>query len=105
MRNESESSFFGPMAPAAQQSGGMMPHALLLALTLFLPAVIIIGNFVISALIPTTLFPEDDMMLIDRVWRLVQGQRFGTDFHDPFGFGPFQVAAVLWRLLGPHYYV
>ena len=39
------------------------------------------------------------------VWRLVQGHHLGTDFHDPRGFGVFQVAAMLWRLLGPHYYV
>ena len=76
-----------------------------LALTLFLPVAIVIGNFVIAILTPITWAPEDDMTLIDPVWRLVQGQHHGTDFHDPIGFGFLQVAAVAWRLLGPHYYV
>ncbi len=44
------------------------------------------------------------MSLIDPVWRLVQGQSLGIDFHDPRGFGIFQVAATLWRLFGPHYH-
>ena len=56
-------------------------------------------------LTPITWSPEDDMSLIDPVWRLVEGQHLGTDFHDPIGFGYFEVAAVVWRLLGPHYYV
>ena len=82
-----------------------MPLAPFLALTLFLPAVIVIGNFIIATLTPITWSPEDDMSLIDPVWRLVQGQHFGTDFHDPRGFGLFHMAAMLWRLLGPQYYV
>jgi hypothetical protein len=82
-----------------------MPLEPFLALILFLPAVIIIGNFVIATLTPITWSPDDDMSLIDPVWRLVQGQHFGTDFHDPRGFGLFHMAAMLWRLLGPQYYV
>jgi hypothetical protein len=105
MRTESKPSFFGPVAPAAQQGSGTMPIVPFLALTLFLPVVIVIGNFIIATLTPITWSPEDDMMFIDPVWRLVQGQHFGTDFHFPFGFGPFQTAAMLWRQLGPHYYV
>jgi hypothetical protein len=105
MRIESGPLFFGPGAPGAQQSGRRMPLARFLALTLVLPAVIVSGNFFIGALTPITAAPEDDIMLIDRVWRLVQGYHLGTDFHDPFGFGPPHVAAMLWRLLGPHYYV
>lgn len=73
--------------------------------TLFLPAAIVIGNFVVGALTPITSDPQDDMMSFDLIWRYVQGQHLGTDFHSPLGFGPFQVAAALWRLLGPHYYV
>ena len=98
-------SFFGPVAAAAQQSGGRMSLVPFLALTLFLPVAIVIGNFVIGTLTPITWAPEDDMVLIDPVWRLVQGQHLGTDFHDPMGFGLFQVAAMVWRLRGPHYYV
>jgi hypothetical protein len=101
---ESGPSILVPVAPATRQSGER--HlALFLGLTLFLPAAIVVGNFVIGVLTPITLSPEDDMMFMDPVWRFVQGYHLGTDFHDPFGFGPFQVAAVLWRLLGPHYYV
>ena len=97
--------FFGPVVPAAQQSAGRMPLVSFLALTLFLPVAIVIGNFVIAILTPITWAPEDDITLIDPVWRLVQGQHHGTDFHDPIGFGFLQVAAMVWRLLGPHYYV
>ncbi len=105
MKTKSAVSFSGPIAPPAQQSGGRTPLALFLALTLLLPVAIVIGNLVIGVLTPITWAPEDDMTFIDRVWRFVQGQHLGTDFHDPFGFGIFQVAAMLWRLLGPHYYV
>ena len=76
-----------------------------LAWTLFLPVAIVIGNFVVGVLTPITLGPQDDMMFMDQVWRYVQGHHLGTDFHNPIGFGPFQVAAILWRLLGPQYYV
>jgi hypothetical protein len=99
---ESGPSLSGAEAPAAQQSSGPVPF---LALTLFLPAAIVIVNFVIGALTPITDWLEDDLMLVDPVWRYVQGHHVGTDFHDPFGFGPFQVAAIIWRLFGPHYYV
>jgi hypothetical protein len=102
---ESGRSHSGPVATAAGQIGESTPLAPFLALTLFLPAAIVVGNFIIGALTPITLGPEDDMMLIDPVWRFVQGQHLGTDFHTPFGFGPFQLAAILWRVLGPHYYV
>jgi hypothetical protein len=99
---ESRPSISGPETPAARQGGERLPF---LALTLFLPGIIVIGNFVLGALTPITLWPEDDMMFFDPVWRYVQGHHLGTDFHSPLGFGPFQVAAMLWRLLGPHYYL
>ena len=99
--SKAEQLFF-PVAPAKQQSRAGM---LFLALTLFLPTAIIVTNFVIGILTPITWSPEDDLSLIDPVWRLVQGQHLGTDFHDPRGFGLFQVAAMVWHLVGPHYYV
>jgi hypothetical protein len=102
MRTDSGPLFVGP--PAAQHSG-RRPLAPFLALTLLLPTVIVIGNFVIGVLTPIDWGPEDDMEFIARVWRFVQGQHIGTDFQDSFGFGPPQVAAMLWNLLGPHYYV
>ena len=88
-----------------QQSDRRMPLAHCLALTLLLPVVIVIANSGIGALTPITANYDDDMSLIDPVWRLVQGQHLGIDFHDPRGFGLFQVAGIFWRLLGPHYCV
>jgi hypothetical protein len=80
-------------------------HDRFIALTLALPAVVVLCNFLIGVMTPITLWPEDDIMLTDTVWRVVQGQRLGIDFQDVLGFGPSQVAAVLWRLFGPHYYL
>ena len=74
---------FGPVVPVAQQSGGRIRLVPFLALTLFLPVAIVIGNFVIAVLTPITWAPEDDITLIDPVWRLVQGQHHGTDFRVP----------------------
>jgi uncharacterized membrane protein YhdT len=105
MSAEWKPSFLGLMAPAAQQRHGRVPLVIFLALTLLLPAIIVIGNFVIAVLTPITAGFNDDMILIDSVWRLVQGQYLGIDFHNPYGFGLFHVAAILWRLLGPHYYI
>ncbi|MGA9721856.1 MAG: hypothetical protein WBQ86_05350 [Candidatus Binatus sp.] len=102
---EAGPSLLVPEAPDLRQNGGRLPLGPFLALTLLVPAAIVIGNFVIGVRTPITLGPEDDMVQIDRVWRFVQSYHVGTDFHDPHGFGPFQVAAILWRLLGPHYYV
>ena len=81
------------------------PSAQCLALTLLLPVGIVLANSGIGALTPITANYDDDMSLIDPVWRLVQGQQLGIDFHDPRGLGLFYVAGILWRLLGPHYYV
>ena len=95
--------FSGP--PALQSSEDQTPLRLFLALTLLLPTVIVIANFIIGVLTPITAGADDDMTLVDGVWRLVQGQHLGIDFYDPKGFGLFQVAGLLWRLVGPHYYV
>ncbi|MBV8892581.1 MAG: hypothetical protein JO266_11530 [Acidobacteria bacterium] len=54
--------------------------ATFLVLTLLLPALIVIGNFVIGVLTPLTAGADDDMTLVDSVWRLVQGQHLGQDF-------------------------
>jgi hypothetical protein len=48
---------------------------------------------------------NDEISFYDTLWRIVVGQRLGTDYHDPLGFGPYQLAALLWRWLGPHAYV
>jgi hypothetical protein len=105
MSAESVTSALGGVAPAAQQSPGRVPLVPFLAFTLLLPTIIVIANCVLGVLTPITDGAEDDMSDLDLVWRLVQGQYFGIDFHDPRGFGLFQVAAMLWRLLGPHHYI
>ncbi len=97
--------FSDSIAPVSQNGDCQVGFAPFLALTLFLPAIIVAGNFAIGAVTPITLWYEDDFALIDPVWRLIQGSHFGTDFHDPRGFGFFYVASVLWRLIGPHYEV
>jgi hypothetical protein len=66
---------------------------------------IVVGNFAIGARAPITAFFKDDISLIDPVWRLVQANQLGIDYHDPRGFGFFYLAALLWNWLGPHYYV
>jgi hypothetical protein len=76
-----------------------------LALTLVVPVAVVVGNFIIAILTPLTWAIDDEMELIDPVWRLIQGQHLGTDFHDPIGFGYFEVATIVWRLFGPHQYV
>lgn len=101
-QSEAQPATSGPHARAERQPGGRWRW---LALTLLLPVAIVIGNFVIGVLTPITSDPQDDMMSFDLVWRYVQGQHLGTDFHSPLGFGPFQAASVLWRLLGPHCYL
>jgi hypothetical protein len=93
------------VAPAPEHSNDKMSLVPFLALTLFLPTIIVIGNCILGALTPITDGAVDDMSMLDTVWRLVQGQHLGIDFHDPRGFGFYQVAAMLWRLFGPHHYV
>jgi hypothetical protein len=71
MSAESVTSSLGGVAPAAKQSRGRVPLGPFLALTLLLPAIIVIGNFAIAVLTPITASFSDDMILIDTVWRLV----------------------------------
>jgi hypothetical protein len=75
-----------------------------LTASLFLCTIIIILNFSIGTIAPTTEGIDDEIWLIDIVWRTVQGQRVGIDYHDPLGFGLSQIGAVLWRSLGPYYF-
>lgn len=70
-----------------------------------LSATIIIANFFIGIASPTLADIDDEITFLDMLWRSVVGQRVGIDYHDPLGFGPFQLGALLWGLLGPHYYV
>jgi hypothetical protein len=96
-------SSLGPPVPVTQQRDQNTPiHWLILAI-LLLSTIVVLGNFVIGAMTPTTFGFEDTLSLVDPMWRLVEGQHLGIDFHDPLGFGLFQVAADLWRLLGPQF--
>ena len=83
---------FPRVAPTAPQRSAKIPLVPFLALTLLLPTIMVIGNCVLGGLTPITDGATDDMSMLDAVWRLVQGQYLGTDFHDPRGFGLFQVA-------------
>jgi hypothetical protein len=104
MPAEVQSSFLR-VTPAARRSDDKVSRLHFLALTLFLPMIIVIGDCILGIVTPITDGAEDDISRLDGVWRLVQGQHLGIDFHDPLGFGFFQVSAMFWRLLGPHHYV
>jgi hypothetical protein len=59
---------------------------------------IVAPNCLISSLVPVTVFPYDDLIFFDAIWRVAEGQRDGIDFYNPMGFGLFHVGAWLWRL-------
>src|SRR6266446_2264826 len=77
----------------------------LIAQGMILSAGIIAVSLLINSLCPVTVFPYDDLFLIDGIWRIAQGQRAGTDFYNPIGFGLFHIGAAWWQMLGPHRYV
>jgi hypothetical protein len=66
------------------------------------PLAVVMMNFATSSVTPVTAFPWDDLFLFDGIWRVAQGQIAGVDFYNPLGFGPFHLAAVFWRALGPN---
>src|SRR6266511_4016470 len=68
-----------------------------------LSAIIIIANFLIGIIAPTSYDIEDEIGYLDTLWRVVLGQKVGIDYHNPMGFGPYQLGAMLWHWLGPHY--
>jgi hypothetical protein len=72
---------------------------------LCLSAIIITANALIGIFAPTLFGLDDEIQFLDTLWRTVVGQRVGIDYHNPLGFGPFQLGALLWHWLGPHYYV
>jgi hypothetical protein len=72
---------------------------------LCLSAAIITTNALIGIFAPTLFGLDDEIQFLDTLWRTVVGQRVGIDYHNPLGFGPFQLGALLWHWLGPHYYV
>src|SRR5438874_9410378 len=71
----------------------------------FLCAIIIIANCLIGIFARMSGEPEDDITFLDALWRVVLGQRVGIDFHYALGIGPYQLGALLWPWLGPHFYV
>src|SRR6266436_346848 len=73
--------------------------------TCLVSATIVIVNFLIGIAAPITDGMRDEIAFLDTLWRSVEGQRVGIDFHNPVGFGPYQLGALLWKWLGPHYYV
>src|SRR5271167_2193355 len=77
----------------------------LLLRTCLLAAIIVIFNFFIGIFAPVTDGLRDEIAFLDTLWRSVVGQRVGIDYHNPVGFGPYQLGALLWHWLGPHYYI
>ncbi len=73
--------------------------------SIFLSAIIIISNYFIGIVAPTLAGLDDEIQFLDSLWRVVVGQRVGVDYHNPLGFGPYELGALLWHWLGPHYYV
>jgi hypothetical protein len=76
----------------------------LLRRLLLLSAIIVVTNFLLGTCAPTYAISDDEMLFLDALWRVVLGQRVGIDFHFPLGIGPYQLGALLWHWLGPHYY-
>ena len=73
---------------------------------LLLPSVVIIFvNCLLGIFCPILDGLQDEITYFDTLWRVSVGQRFGVDFHNPEGFGPYYLGALLWHWLGPHYYV
>jgi hypothetical protein len=70
-----------------------------------LSAIIIIANCLIGIFARVSGETADDITFLDVLWRVVTGQRVGIDFHYPLGIGPYQLGALLWSWLGPHFYV
>lgn len=66
---------------------------------------VIVLNLGIFLLCPTSNILEDEIAFYDTIWRTVQGQRLGIDYHNPLGFGAFQFAALLWKVTGPFAHV
>ena len=77
----------------------------LLRVCLPLSAIIIAANCLIGIFAPTLVGIDDEIQFLDTLWRTVVGQRVGIDYHNPLGFGPFEVGALLWQWFGPHYFV
>lgn len=68
-------------------------------------ATIIISNFLIGIVAPIVVDLYDEINFFDTIWRVVVGQIISIDYHNPMGSGPYQLGALLWHWLGPHYYV
>ena len=83
------------------QTGDHLEARSLAIKTFFLSAAIIGINLLINLTSPVTAFPHDDFILIDGIWRIVQGQHAGIDYYDPVGFGLTHIGAAWWRVIGP----
>jgi hypothetical protein len=83
------------------QTGDDLEATSLTIKTFFLSAAIIGVNLLINLTSPVTEFPYDDFVLIDGIWRTVQGQHAGADYYDPVGFWLSHIGAAWWRVVGP----
>jgi len=83
------------------QTGDHLEARSLTIKTFFLSAAIIGINLLINLTSPVTAFPYDDFVLIDGIWRTVEGQHVGIDYHDAIGFWLSHIGAAWWRIIGP----
>jgi hypothetical protein len=87
--------------PARNDTAGTTRIPIWRIATIAVPLAIVLVNFAVTCVAPVTAFPWDDLFLFDGVWHVAQGQIAGVDFYNPMGFGPFHIAAALWRMVGP----
>jgi hypothetical protein len=79
--------------------------SLLLRKLFFISAIIITANCLIGIFALISSDTEDNILFLDALWRVVVGQRVGIDFHFAIGIGPYELGALLWHWLGPHFYI
>jgi hypothetical protein len=83
------------------QTGDHLEVRSLTIKTFFLSAAIIGVNLLINLTSPVTAFPYDDFVLIDGIWRTVEGQHVGIDYYDAIGFWLSHIGTAWWRIIGP----
>src|SRR5262249_28400020 len=62
---------------------------------------IIVANCLIGIFAPIMAGLDDEIAVLDTLWRIVAGQLIGIDYHT-YGVGPYLVGTLLWHWLGPH---
>lgn len=78
-----------------QSDGASLPMLLAVSGT------IIVANCLIGIFAPIMAGLDDEIAVLDTLWRIVAGQLIGIDYHT-YGVGPYLVGTLLWHWLGPH---